>query len=95
MTNSMDDDLGLGDLVENQIGKGRYRHAPDGWVVRSPADVGMKQEKIDDGFNACLNAPCTLRRMSRDIIEDCFKFGERRKGIAEPHKPCFDHTARI
>jgi len=95
MANSMDDDLGFGDLIENQIGIRRYRHAPNGWVVRAPADVGMKQEKINDGLHARLNAPYTLRRAARDMIEDRVEFGECRKGVAEPHRPCLDHTARI
>ena len=91
MANSMDDNLGSGDLVENQIGIRRYHHASNDWVFCAPAHIGMKQEKIDDRLHARLNAPLVML----DMVEDCVEFGKRRKGVAEPHRPRLDHTARI
>jgi hypothetical protein len=46
------------------------RYAPDGRVVRTGADMGIKQQKIDDGLNASLDTLRTLRRMRRDIVEN-------------------------
>ena len=55
----MNDDFGLGGLVENDIGVRRRREAADDRIVRAGADVGINQQKVDDGLNAGLNAPAT------------------------------------
>jgi len=41
-----------------------------------------------------LNAACALRGMLDDMIEYAVKIGERLPRIAQPHRPCFDQTAR-
>jgi hypothetical protein len=61
MPNGVDDDLGFRGLVESQIGVRPRCHAPDGRIVRACADAGIQQQKIDDGLNAGLYAPRTLR----------------------------------
>ena len=60
MTDGVDDDLGLGRFVEDHIGIGQGRHAPDGRIVCARADAGIQQKKIDDRLNAGLKrrAPC-------------------------------------
>jgi hypothetical protein len=70
MPNGMDDDFGLGRLIENEIGIRRRRHSADGRIVRAGADIRMRQQKIDDELNARLNVPGALRRMSRDVVEE-------------------------
>jgi len=61
MANGMDDDLGFRGLVENQVWVRQRCHASDGRIVRACADAGIQQQKVDDGLNAGVNAPGTLR----------------------------------
>ena len=70
MANRVVDDLGFRCLVQNQIEVRQRGHAPDSGVVRAGADAGIQQQKVDDRLNAGVNAPCTLRGMSRDVVED-------------------------
>ncbi len=55
MAHGMDDDLGFGRLVENEMGIRQCRHAPDGRVVCAGANMGIHQKKVDDRLNARLN----------------------------------------
>jgi hypothetical protein len=61
MTDSMNDDLGLGGLVENEVAVARSPDTPDNWTIRMGCDDGMQQQRIDDGLNAGWNAASTLR----------------------------------
>jgi hypothetical protein len=45
-------DLGFRGLVKNDVRVGRCRQAADGGIIRAGADVGMKQEKVDNSLNA-------------------------------------------
>ncbi len=52
MADGVDNDLGFFCFVENQIGIGQCRHAPDRWIVHASADGGVMQQKIDGRLNA-------------------------------------------
>jgi len=56
MTNGMDNDFALTDFVKDEIRIRRGRHPPDKRIVRAGANVGMKQQKIDDRLNAGVNS---------------------------------------
>lgn len=94
MPDGVNDDLGFGRLVENEIGIWRCRYAADRRIIHARADIRMRQQKIDDELNARLNIAGTLRRVSRDVVEDRIEIGERRKSVAKLHKPCLAHAAR-
>jgi hypothetical protein len=89
MTNGVNDDLGFGSLVENEMRIRQCRHAPDGRVVRAGADARMQQQKIDDRLNAGLHAAGTLRGTSRDVTEDRVEVGKSREGVAKPSQAVF------
>jgi mRNA-degrading endonuclease YafQ of YafQ-DinJ toxin-antitoxin module len=61
MPHSMNDDFGFCGFIKNEIGIGRRREATDGGIICASADVGMKQEKVDNSLNADLNALGSLR----------------------------------
>ncbi len=63
-------------------------------IVRAGADLGMKQQKVDDRLNSGLNAARPTWRMSGDVVKDRAEIGERGKRVAEFHNPCLAQTAR-
>jgi hypothetical protein len=94
MANGMNDNLGFGNFVENQIRLGRCTQTTNNRIVRPNTDVRMSQQKIDDALQASLNTLRPSWRMCGNIVEDRVEFGKRRKGIAELHSPCLAQTAR-
>jgi hypothetical protein len=56
MPDSVNDDLGLGNFLEDQIRVWRRRHAADDRIVGSAANVGILQQQLGDRANAQLNA---------------------------------------
>ncbi len=61
MTHGMNDDFGLRDLIKNEVGIRRRWQAADDRVIRAGTDVGVKQEKVDNGLNTSLNVLGSLR----------------------------------
>ena len=61
MPDRVDDDLLGRDFVEDKKGIGRRRQAPNRWIFRPNANVGMRQKQVDDMLNSSLNALRTLR----------------------------------
>jgi len=57
-------------MAEVMVPRALFQQVLGGRIVRASADVGMRQQKIDDDLNAGVNAPRTLRRMGRDVVED-------------------------
>jgi hypothetical protein len=55
MTHGMNDDFGFRGLIKNLIGIRQRRQAPDHWIIRAGTDMGMQQEKGDDGLNTSVN----------------------------------------
>ena len=53
MTHGVDDDLRLGNLVENEIGIGRRRQTANDWVIGTDADIRMNREQA---ITACIRA---------------------------------------
>jgi hypothetical protein len=51
MAHGMNDDLGFCGFVKNDVGIGRCRQTADDGIIRPGADVGMKQEKVDNSLN--------------------------------------------
>src|SRR6516162_1794476 len=60
MANRVNDDLALGDLVENQVRVRRHWHPADGRIICATPDVGMQQQKIGERLDAGLNPPGAL-----------------------------------
>jgi hypothetical protein len=60
MAHRMNDNLGLGNLVENNIRVGWCRQAADHGIVRLAPDVGMEREKVGHGLDPRLNSPRSL-----------------------------------
>src|SRR5260370_15604348 len=94
MSDRVDDDLRLRDLVEHKIRERRRRHTTDDWISRAAADIGMQQQEIDQGLDAGLNPPGAPRRMGGDIIKNPRQIGKSWKGVAKPQRPCLAHAAR-
>src|SRR5712691_8424197 len=94
MADGVDDDLGFGDLVEDEIRVRRGRQASNDRIIRADADMGMNQEKVDDRLYARLNPLCALWRMGRNVVEDRGEVGTGRKGVAKLHRPCLTQTDR-
>ena len=61
MTHRMNDDFGFRGLIKNEIRIRWRRQAVDPLIIRAGADVGMQQEKVDDGLNTSLNVLGSLR----------------------------------
>ena len=66
----MDDDLSVRGLVEDYERIGQHCHTPDGWIVRAGAEVRVQQQQVNDGLNAGLDTPRTLRGMGRNVVEE-------------------------
>jgi hypothetical protein len=82
MTHGVDDDLCLGDLVDDQIGI-RSRHQPaNGRIIRVDANIRIDQEQVDDSLYSRLDALRSMWRMDSDVVKDRIDVGESRKGIA-------------
>ncbi len=43
MSNGVNDNLCLGNLVENEISIRRYSKTANGWIIGADADIGMAQ----------------------------------------------------
>ena len=69
MAHCVNNDLGLGNLIENQKGIWRCRQTAHGRIVHAGADKRIKREKIDDRLNAGLNALRALRGMSGNVVQ--------------------------
>ena len=69
MSNRVNDDLRLRNLVENEIGVRRCLKTANGWIFGADADIGMARKQADDVLDTPLNAFCALRQMRADIIE--------------------------
>jgi hypothetical protein len=61
MTHGVNNDFGFSGLVKNDIRIGRCRQTANGGIIGANADVGMKQEKVDNSLNASLDALGSLR----------------------------------
>ena len=59
MSNRVNDNLCLGNLVENEIR--RRRNTANRWILRARADIGMTQEQVNDVLDTPLNTICALR----------------------------------
>jgi hypothetical protein len=57
MTDRMNDDFILCDLIEYEERIGCCRQAANDGIVRADADFGVRQEDVDDPLNTRL-APC-------------------------------------
>jgi hypothetical protein len=82
MPEGVNDDLGLRDLIENQIRVRGGGHPTDRRVVCALADMRIEQKKVGNGLNAGLNPPRGLWRMGGDVIEDRAKIGKGRQRVA-------------
>ena len=70
MSNSVNDNLGLRDLVENEIRVRRRRYPANNRIISAPTNPGMQQQKIDYGLDPGLDPPRALRRTGGNVIED-------------------------
>jgi hypothetical protein len=61
MPHRVNDDLGLRDLIENEIGIRGHDQPSDGGIVGAGADTRVTRQKIDQRLNALLDAPGALR----------------------------------
>lgn len=94
MPDVMNDNFVVTNFVEHQIRIRRHNQTADSWIVRAPAHQGVGRQKIDEGFNPGLDADRASWRARREVIKKFVKIGERRKGVADLHRPCFAQTAR-
>lgn len=87
MAHGMDDDLGVRDLVEDQVGIGRRRQASDRRVFRALADEGVSRKLVDQGLDALPNAAGPLGRPRVEVPGKVPQVGKGRRRIAQLHKP--------
>jgi hypothetical protein len=55
MSNRVNDDLCLRNLVENEKRIRRCRKTANGWIIRADADIGMSHQKADDALNSSVS----------------------------------------
>jgi hypothetical protein len=56
MSDGVDDDLAVRHFVENIVGIGRRRQAPNGGILRAEAAIRMSQQQVDNVLHAFSNA---------------------------------------
>ena len=94
MAHRVNDDFVFANFIKNKIGIRQNSYPPDDRIIRSYSREQVTQQQFDNGTDASLNARYSLGCPFGYVIENDFKIGQRRSRIAQPHTPCFNHTAR-
>jgi len=81
------------ELVVQGVRVGRCEQATYAGFFRCLARKWMAAKQPGQIHDALLYASGAMLRMSGDVVERGFEFGQRLRRVAELHKPCFRQTA--
>src|SRR3954451_20744900 len=95
MTHALDNHRVLGHAINNEIRIRDDQHAPDARNVGLLSNMWMLDEKSRDALHPIADATSTLRRFSRDGLDDLFYLLDRALGEADLHETGLSQSALI